>query len=657
MITALVQEPVDRLALEVEVAAALASPDTKIFLDTSTLVWIYRLHEAARAEFVDWLENGPHPGRAQIPSRALHELSKHRHNQSVLFPFRQKLNQLPALLRQLDEWAHLITDDDRAKDYGYKDRAEYFELLSETQANLERVIKPVASGADPRAVEAQLIPLFNRLAMDGDIHSDLDIIKAEYAARAELRFPPGYEDRKKKPDNWASGTPSSDTDDSEILHGANRFGDYAIWCEILDWVDDLAEKPGAVVLITHDQKRDWLYIPQQIVDLDGREKNNLRGTDRVTVAHPLLCKELAHRTGVDRLHILTVPQLAQIASRQDIDATLVELARAAQAEALEYSNDGRQSDDSDKVASVEGEDEVSGAQEETAEAGVEIGDTVEAVVVEAEPTPVDVEDVGVEGALENLPPEALEDRLYRRDVGGDRGADTVIKDLKSYNWYTQNPAAKSALGVLRAGDPSNLQTFILGRNIYQAACGGAGTPINIIESLEQELRSVAEDRANIFYAGALFEAYFDSNGALRPTPKFERIEGLFELQDERRYSPAVDWLRSKIGDHKDKYLALPQTKPEIVNVELTVAPDSDKVTSIKAGGVELAEEAGPGTYQSLGADVDQEKILRKLSKHYDVPDWMIAIRPVIEGTLDFSDLSLKEWGPSTDFSFSPNDTT
>lgn len=407
-------------------------------------------------------------------------------------------------------------------------------------------------------------------------------------------------------------------------------------------------------LVQHNVARD---VKLRRSERHGREKNNLRGTDRVTVAHPLLCKELAHRTGVDRLHILTVPQLAQIASRQDIDATLIELARAVQAEALEYSNDGGQSDDSDKAASEEGEDEVSGAPEKTAEAGGEIGDAVEPVVVEAEPPPVDVEDGGVEGALENLPPEALEDRLYRRDVGGDRVADTVIKDLKSYNWYTQNPAAKSALGVLRAGDPSNLQAFILGRNIYQAACGGAGTPINIIESLEQELRPVAEDRANIFYAGALFEAYFDSNGALRPTPKFERIEGLFELQDEPKYSPAVNWLRSKIGDHKDKYLALPQTKPEIVNVELTVAPDSDKVISIKAGGVELAEEAGPGTYQRLGADVDQEKILRKLSKHYDVPDWMIAIRPVIEGTLDFSELSLKEWGPATDFSFSPSETT
>lgn len=657
MIAALVQEPVDRLALEIEVAAALASSDTKIFLDTSTLVWIYRLHEAARAEFIDWLEIGPHPGRAQIPSRALHELSKHRHNQSVLFPFRQKLNQLPALLRQLDEWAHLITDDDRAKAYGYKDRSEYFELLSETRTNLERVVKLVASGADPTAVEAQLIPFFNRLAMDGDIHSDLDKIKAEYAARAELRFPPGYEDRKKKPDNRSDDTPPSQADDTEILHGANRFGDYAIWCEILDWVGDLAEKPDSIVLITHDQKRDWLYIPQKIIDLDGRGKNNLKGTDRVTVAHPLLCKELAHRTGVESLHILTVPQLAQIASRQDIDATLIELARAVQAEALEHSSDGGQAADNDKGASDEREIEVGGVQKEIAEAGDEVGDAVATVVDEAGPGPVEAEDGGVAGALENLPREALQDRLYRRDVGGDKAADTVIKDLKSYNWYTQNPAAKSALAVLRTGDPSNLQTFILGRNIYQAACGGAGTPINIIESLEQELRSVGEERANIFYAGALFEAYFDANGALRPTPKFERIEGLFELQDEPRYSPAVDWLRSQIGEHKDKYLALPQGTPEIVNVELTVDQDTGKVTSIRAKGAELVEETGIGTYTSLGAEVSYEAILRKLSKHYDVPEWMIAITPVFEGNIDFSEVSLKEWGSSTEFSFSQKEAT
>jgi hypothetical protein len=67
------------------------------------------------------------------------------------------------------------------------------------------------------------MPVFNALALEGDIHNGLAQLRDSYEARAELRIAPGFKDinkgKKNEEDNVAAGLPAK--------NGANRFGDLA----------------------------------------------------------------------------------------------------------------------------------------------------------------------------------------------------------------------------------------------------------------------------------------------------------------------------------------------------------------------------------------------------------------------------------------------
>src|SRR6185312_11401352 len=76
--------------------------------------------------------------------------------------------------------------------------------------------------------------------------------------------------------------------------------------------------------------------------------------------------------------------------------------------------------------------------------------------------------------IDEYSPEALSDRLFVLDDS--KSSHRIIQKLKIRDWYEQNPAiAKITPDLLNKARPNSL--FVLGRNIYQAACGssnGAG---------------------------------------------------------------------------------------------------------------------------------------------------------------------------------------
>ena len=74
---------------------------------------------------------------------------------------------------------------------------------------------------------------------------------------------------------------------------------------------------------------------------------------------------------------------------------------------------------------------------------------------------------------------AIADDLFV-DSNGD-SCHEIIKEIKSHNWYVQNPAIDRLNNqIVIASDDDCL--FVLGRNIYQAACGDSGSAISFIVS-------------------------------------------------------------------------------------------------------------------------------------------------------------------------------
>src|SRR3546814_9102643 len=80
--------------------------------------------------------------------------------------------------------------------------------------------------------------------------------------------------------DWSSDVCSSDLPPGFLDKGKadkqraadNRYGDLIIWREILDHVRTL--ESGSVVLLTNDNKQDWVYTPPTVIEENGRPQGN-----------------------------------------------------------------------------------------------------------------------------------------------------------------------------------------------------------------------------------------------------------------------------------------------------------------------------------------------------------------------------------------------
>src|SRR6185312_17292577 len=80
---------------------------------------------------------------------------------------------------------------------------------------------------------------------------------------------------------------------------------------------------------------------------------------------------------------------------------------------------------------------------------------------------------------------ALADALFTLDDA--KVSHKIIAGLKTYNWYRQNPALE-LLDAKSANRMAKNSLFVIGRNIYQAACGGANSAVEFIRGFMRVTR-------------------------------------------------------------------------------------------------------------------------------------------------------------------------
>lgn len=164
----------------------------------------------------------------------------------------------------------------------------------------------------------------------------------------------------------------------------------------------------------------------------------------------------------------------------------------------------------------------------------------------------------------------------------------IITALKSYNWYTQSPAIYSifTLNWSRLNDDD---IFVLGRNIYQCACGNERSALGIIKDIRRELAKFPEDAALHVLNGMFFEAYFDCEGEFREI----KIKGiclvdLLKLQTVEKYSGSVAFIRRALQPYKSRLPFLPNIEPEDVKFKLRVKKSAPPlVKSLTLNGLDL----------------------------------------------------------------------
>jgi hypothetical protein len=182
--------------------------------------------------------------------------------------------------------------------------------------------------------------------------------------------------------------------------------------------------------------------------------------------------------------------------------------------------------------------------------------------------------------------EAKADVDFPRPPGTKVGA--ILNDLKSHTWPTQAPAI-DAIFALDWKSLDKNQIFVLGRNIYQCACGSEWKALGIVSNLREKLAGIPERAAAHLLNGMLFEVYFDKEGQFRgKSLKGECLDKVLKVQKVKKFQSSITFIRRALQPYEGRLPFLPSTTPEVVTFELSAKlSDPPELKSFKFKGHNL----------------------------------------------------------------------
>jgi uncharacterized caspase-like protein len=224
--------------------------------------------------------------------------------------------------------------------------------------------------------------------------------------------------------------------------------------------------------------------------------------------------------------------------------------------------------------------------------------------------------------IDEYDPTALSDSLFVLDIT--KKSHYITNGLKSHNWDQQNEAldkldAPSAAKML----PSNL--FVLGRNIYQAACGTARTASDFLNNFMPRTQGYDKGKRKALLDGMLFEIFFDSKGQLRGDIKGEYFNKVFELEQHAELKDSFEFIAKALTAARGDFHSLPGKGHQLqVTVNIKKVDNDHFVEAIYAAGINLLRlgdtdwlytdqkgdpETGPITTAQLAKQLSQELVV------------------------------------------------
>jgi len=187
----------------------------------------------------------------------------------------------------------------------------------------------------------------------------------------------------------------------------------------------------------------------------------------------------------------------------------------------------------------------------------------------------------------------------------------IIDGLRSNNWHSQNPA------ILKI-TPDNIETFkkddlfVLGRNIYQAACGTAHSAVAYLENLQARL--VDLDRKISFHIlnGILFEIYFDSEGRFRSDPKSNQFDPVFRIEESEHFQESFKFIGQVLRPYLKNIFYVPSTARGL-SVDISCIEIEDDLKAVDGiyfeGDNVMYDDSGENYF-----DLSENPFLRKISR-------------------------------------------
>lgn len=182
---------------------------------------------------------------------------------------------------------------------------------------------------------------------------------------------------------------------------------------------------------------------------------------------------------------------------------------------------------------------------------------------------------------------SLRDKLFVID--DKRASHRVIEGLQTHDWYRQNPAIEEFTTAV-AGRASLDSLFVIGRNIYQAACGGSRDAIAYLKNFMARTTGLKPERRKALLDGMLFEVFFDPDARLRKDLKMGKFQIIFDLQQHADLKPSFDFIAECLLPEIARFHALPgKSHPVVVDVvtKAGAKPGNHVLQSVHCGGTDI----------------------------------------------------------------------
>jgi len=205
----------------------------------------------------------------------------------------------------------------------------------------------------------------------------------------------------------------------------------------------------------------------------------------------------------------------------------------------------------------------------------------------------------------------------------------AIAALKSHNWYTQNPALTS-LTFSDFSAESLDSLFVLGRNIYQAACGGAKAAASFIRDFRNKTAEVSHDKQKAILDGMLFEVFFNSKGELRKDFKTSKFEELFELKKIPDLEGSFSLLSEVLTPYQSRFYVLPgRTRLISVDVKTDALESGERLISgiFVDGANTLRKASSDDSLRDFSYPIKHEKLVQQISVGLLVPSFQLTVTP------------------------------
>lgn len=295
------------------------------------------------------------------------------------------------------------------------DRFTFLNSFKNYVKGLDEYLPAFKYSFSPEDIHQEIIKNLSDVILKSSITDLCNRASLEAGSRFEHRLPPAYMDE---------GKPK------------NKYGDLIIWFELLEHSRVNVEKYTKVIFLTNDVKADWVYAPQNVLfETKGERKSIPNKQPTVKIIDPRLVLEFENYVGHRNIRILDFPTLVQALSQKN-PANYKQLASAIQADVDMIEIDVDSSDvDSKESAGVVINSLTSESDHEPPESS-----SLDKDIVTVESTKSEIETTAL-----TYSSAALQDATYVCNMNSK--IDGVIEELKSHNWYIQNPAIKKIISL------------------------------------------------------------------------------------------------------------------------------------------------------------------------------------------------------------------